>query len=148
MPAARGDELRRLIVETARSYKGVPFKHRGRNRRGVDCVGLGWCVASDIGMNPVDLEGYSRQADGNTLLRELQRRMHRKNPKLRALGDMICLRDYTTTYHVAIIGDHETAGLSMIHAWSPRRMVVEHGINESWREKIVACFEFPGVAEA
>jgi hypothetical protein len=41
---------RQVIVETARSYKGVPYQDQGRTREeGLDCVGELIVVAHDIG---------------------------------------------------------------------------------------------------
>ena len=31
---------RREIVDAARNWVGVPYRHQGRTRNGIDCVGL------------------------------------------------------------------------------------------------------------
>lgn len=36
------------IIDAARTYKDVPFKMAGRNRRGIDCVGIPLCLARDF----------------------------------------------------------------------------------------------------
>lgn len=98
-------------------------------------------------MSPEDHPGYARIADGNTLLRELERRLQKKKVRDMRPGDVISLRNYTTTYHVAIVTPH-AEGLGLIHAWSPQRKVVEHRMSKRWSELVVSCFEFPGVSEA
>lgn len=98
-------------------------------------------------MQPIDHEGYSRVADGNTLLRELNRRLHEKRFKQAKLGDVVALRDYTTTYHVGILVDHPQHEFGLIHAWSPRGKVTEHGLFSHYRERVVKCFAFPGCHE-
>jgi len=38
------------ILAAARRYVGVPYRHRGRDMRGLDCVGLAIAVARDLGL--------------------------------------------------------------------------------------------------
>lgn len=46
------------IIEAARSYLGVPFYHAGRDRNGLDCIGLIACVARDLGYSFKDDRNY------------------------------------------------------------------------------------------
>ena len=54
---------RRRIVECARSYLEVPYRHQGRSRRdGVDCSGLIALMCKDLGVPLIDHKGgYSSQ---------------------------------------------------------------------------------------
>lgn len=49
-------------VDQLRSWSGVRFRHQGRNRQGVDCVGLVIMAAAELGIaNGADrITGYSR----------------------------------------------------------------------------------------
>src|SRR5690242_9974129 len=49
------------LVTAARAYKGTPFLHRGRTRRGVDCVGLLVLAFRDCGYAPPDFTLYGRE---------------------------------------------------------------------------------------
>jgi hypothetical protein len=49
-------ELGGMVVRTARTYLGVPFKPYGRTREGLDCPGLLLCVASDLGWRSISRE--------------------------------------------------------------------------------------------
>jgi len=63
------------FVEAARSYLGVPFRHLGRNRNGLDCVGLVLCAAHDVGLlGGIDYTTYDRIPDGK-MLREIDSRV-------------------------------------------------------------------------
>ena len=59
------------IIQTALDYLDTPYHHQGRVKGvGVDCAGLVICVARDLGLSDYDLDGYSRHADGVSLLKE------------------------------------------------------------------------------
>lgn len=49
------------IVETAKSLVGVRFRHQGRDRNGVDCVGLLVLIGRELGYEDIkDLADYRR----------------------------------------------------------------------------------------
>lgn len=49
-------EYRELIVATARSWIGTPWKRFGRTRNGIDCGGLVICVAREVGALHFELD--------------------------------------------------------------------------------------------
>jgi len=50
------------VVEEARKYLFVPFRHRGRlPAYGLDCLGLGIVVADHFGVHYEDMPDYSNQ---------------------------------------------------------------------------------------
>jgi cell wall-associated NlpC family hydrolase len=55
------------LIEAARLYINTPFRHQGRNRRGLDCLGLLVCAARDIGMPIADNLQYGRAPDYKTM---------------------------------------------------------------------------------
>lgn len=57
-----------VIVAQARTYVGVPWRHMGRNRAGVDCVGLITCVAYDLGVTDYDTRTYPRTTSQEEML--------------------------------------------------------------------------------
>jgi cell wall-associated NlpC family hydrolase len=61
------------FVAAARSYVGVPWRHQGRSRLGIDCVGLLVCAARDCGLEVEDVTAYERVPDGRSLIRLLRR---------------------------------------------------------------------------
>lgn len=57
------------IANTALQWLGAPFKHQGRNRHGIDCIGVVVEVCRDLGLRAPDgsllvdhdVSGYSRE---------------------------------------------------------------------------------------
>lgn len=51
-------------------YLGIPFKHRGRDEKGIDCYGLVVLLFErELGIKLFDVEGYNRQwSDKNYFL--------------------------------------------------------------------------------
>jgi hypothetical protein len=43
--------------------------------------------------------------------------------------------------HVGIVSDYGD-GLGLIHAYAQSRKVVEHGLDEFWKKRLVACYRF------
>lgn len=129
---------RQDIVDTARQYLGVKWKHQGRNpESGLDCLGLIVQVAKDLGMNPHDPVDYTKAPDGKRLMAEL-------NTQLTLVinyqvGDILLMRMGTNPQHLAIVT--ETGGI--IHSYANIRKVVEHPLDDEWKRKIVAAFAVP-----
>jgi cell wall-associated NlpC family hydrolase len=56
------------IVAAARTYLGVPWRHQGRTRAGLDCAGLIVMVARDLALSDYDSTAYGRRAQGHAFL--------------------------------------------------------------------------------
>lgn len=123
------------IVDACRNYLGVPFRHQGRNRLGLDCGGLLVVAAKDCGIELDDIKGYQRQPDGKTLMATMERNLTRvyRAPEY---GDIVLMRLRKLPQHIAIITDK-----GMIHAHSEAGKVVEHRLDDFWRQSIVGVFE-------
>ncbi|MHA2066682.1 MAG: C40 family peptidase [Candidatus Thorarchaeota archaeon] len=133
------------IIQIARGWKGVRFRHQGRNRNGIDCAGLVVKVAEEIGMDTsMDRTDYVRRSTSVDFLKEFEKNFTWKNPKDVQPGDILVFRDNAYPYHTAIVGD-SLNGLTLIHAYANRKQVVEEMYSEEWIKKRVAAFEFPEV---
>lgn len=132
------------IVAAARSYLGVRWHHQGRNRAGLDCIGLVIAVAKDLGLSDYDINGYARIPDGKTLRATMCEQMDvlKREP---LPGDVLLFAFQRNPLHTAIVTD-APIGLGMIHAFANKRMVVEHRLDEVWRSRIVCAFGYRGVA--
>jgi NlpC/P60 family putative phage cell wall peptidase len=153
MPITRAD-----IVAHARAWIGTTFAHQGRIKSlGCDCVGLGLCVADEMGLidrtgvpfKRTDSANYSAQPLGTFVHEEIQRRMIEKPIVEMEDGDVLTIRvpgrddnlRVAPPCHMAICS---TVGelRYMIHAYQPNGKVVENILDEKWRRRIAGCFTF------
>lgn len=127
-----------FIVE-ARSWVGVPYIHQGRNRFGVDCIGLVIAVRHALGLPHYDVADYGRVPDGVRLRSECAKFM---TPVAEAQpGDVYLMRITKYPQHLAIATER-----GLLHAWGPAGKVVETTMPTSWRSRVVQCFSVDGVA--
>lgn len=140
------------LVETARTFMNVPFKHRGRTRRGLDCAGLVWCACAEAGVTHPDLKRYGREPHRDGMMRivieAVGEPVWQGHPgqvvprELLQVGDVLVMRFDKEPHHMGIIGTDRLRGLSLIHADGSHgvRRVVEHGLDEHWQKRICAVF--------
>lgn len=128
-----------LTVE-ARSWVGVPFRHQGRNRAGVDCVGFVAVIAIPAGLAPpsIDRQDYGRMPSSGEIELRLARHLVKVEEALE--GDVIVIR-----WRVAQQASHVAycAGDTLIQAYGRSERVVECGYREPWRRMTAAVYRFP-----
>jgi len=155
-----------LLVKHARSFIGVPFKHRGRDRRGLDCAGLVWCAYAEAGVVMPDLRRYGREPHKDGMMRVAREAL---GPALwegalgqvapRSLlrkGDVVVIRFDVEPHHMGILGEDLIHGLSLIHSNGMRGLlsadgrrfekvgrVMEHGLDDVHLKMICAVFRRP-----
>ena len=138
--------MRARIIAEARTYLGVPWRHQGRTRLGVDCVGLIVCVGKELQLLSYDHMGYKRlpRASGSPMLEQIVKAGGRKKPVQAARpGDTFIFRERAYPMHMGILSGDET----MIHAYARRKMVVEEPLDDFWRERLLSCYAFPGILD-
>lgn len=130
------------IAACARSWVGVPFRHQGRTRSGVDCAGLVVAVLAECRALPADfrdVKGYGRapQAALGELVEYLTIPAARPAP-----GVLVLIRWPGERFasHVAIC-----TGENLVHAYMRVRAVVEHGYRGPWLRDTAALRAVPGV---
>lgn len=131
--------MREKIIHAARSYIGVPWKHQGRSIHGLDCAGLVVRVAHDLELSAFDTSDYGRDPLGGRLQLILEQEAVRNDQY--QLGSILLMRFKDEPQHLAIVSDY-----GIIHAHAAVRKVVEHRLDDLWRSRIVAAYDFPGVA--
>lgn len=142
---------REAIIDSARKMLGVPFKHQGRDTRGIDCVGLMFHIAGDTGLiKNLDLPDYwfhmnysrlpeTHGPDANWLLRELSNTFPRTRVRDVKCGDMVYCRNERWVHLGVVTPDR------MIHAYAGNlRKVVEHDYDRKWKKATVAAFSWVG----
>lgn len=131
------------IVRVARSWVGVPYRHQGRSRAGVDCVGLLMVVARELGLSDYEFGTYRRLPDPRVLLGELAAQLERVAVADARAGDVWLMAWHADPQHLAIVADRGR----IIHAYSQPRAVVEHIADAQWRERVRGAYAFPGVTD-
>lgn len=148
------DDTRRAIVAEARTWLNTPYRHQGRRKgHGVDCLGLISGVARSLGLVAYDRADYAPQPDGALLKRECDRLLVQQNAadlnaySDQALGSVLLLwiAARNLPQHMAIVTDLP-GRLGIIHAHQMLGSVREHGLDSFWLKRIIAVYDFPGVA--
>jgi cell wall-associated NlpC family hydrolase len=129
---------RQTVVDTARSYLGVKYRHQGRSRFGIDCLGLLVLVARDLWLFDADSNDYGRVPDGRKLQRGLEE--HLDTSSGLKLGNILLMRFEKNPQHLAIVTDR-----GIIHSHSYAKKVVEHGLDDVWKDRIVREYTFRGL---
>lgn len=128
------------LITAARAYLGVPFRHRGRTQAGLDCAGLVWRAYADLGLVLPDVRIYGREPHRNGLQEAMVRALGEPVARHPQAGDVLLMRFDLEPHHIGIAGDYPHGGLSLIHAHGMAGGVVEHRLNKTWRDRIVAVF--------
>lgn len=133
------------IVAEARGWLGVPWKHQGRTRRGIDCAGLVILVGKALGVVDYDTTNYQRRTHSHDFLKHFRKNMKQKPITEAVPGDVILFRDKQFPCHSSIVAEIGGA-MTIIHAHALRRKVIEERMDQGqWLERRVACFEYIGV---
>lgn len=135
------------LVDKTREYLGVPFLHRGRTRKGLDCGGLIIRSLLDLGYTTIeDMKVYGRQPKDDSLRQFLIRNLGNPIP-LNSMqpGDVALIKFNRDPHHVALIGDYKVDknSFTLIHSFGLVGKVVEHRLNDEWLKKIVEIYRFP-----
>jgi len=138
-------DMRQEIVDAARKYADVPWVHQGRNKYGIDCVGLLVLVARDVGLKPLDVTTYSQFYNSSILIKAFIENGCKKITKTTAQsGDIMAINIGRCPMHVGILS--EKRGIKhIIHAFRPSRFVREEEIYPLMWKRFAFGFKFPGL---
>ncbi len=110
----------------ARQYVGVPWRHLGRSREGIDCIGLVLLAARDCGLAADDPAPYAREPSSQRLRQELARHLDEVPIAAARRGDVLVFNLGVYAGHIGVFAFHPAYFVpSVIHAYAPRRRVVE-----------------------
>lgn len=135
---------REQVVITARAYLGAPWLHQGRNRAGLDCVGLLVCVARDIGYPVEDVRGYSRESSGEAFQAALSVQLDKIDITEARAGDILAMRTSKSLWHCLFITEQRDGATWAIHAIA-NDQVAEHRLDAPWWRLIHSAFRLKGV---
>lgn len=134
------------VVDEARNWLDVRWRHQGRTRNGLDCLGFGNVVAHALGVCEIDSSAYGRTPGNDDRLRQALRAhcVERFGPP--EVGMLALMRfGSAPPRHVGFIADYMHGGLSLLHAYAAARKVTEHRLDAVWQARIVGLFDLPGV---
>jgi len=126
------------IVEEARTWLGVRFKHQGRTRNGVDCVGLVLKVHEQLFGDEKEITGYERRPNQRMVYDLMGKHLIRIRPEEAQPGDVVLMAFDTGATHLGIISEK-----TIIHAYLQARKVVEQPLGS---QRIVAYYRMKEVA--
>jgi hypothetical protein len=139
------------VVRVARSFCGIKdvreavrYRHQGRSREGVDCIGLPVCVRAELGLAPMDSFGYAKRSEGSEMLDYCRANMVSVDRSSLRPGDLL-VQMSGVIRHIAIVGDYPGGGLSIIHSHLPNKKVVECRLDDQFMKTVRGCFRFPEV---
>ena len=133
------------VVEAARRHLGVPWRHQGRSELGIDCVGLLVVVARELGLSEYDLQGYDRRPNPGSFLQHFEAWGALRIRIADALpGDTLVFNDGLYPCHAgwATLSCDQPG---VIHAYAPRRRVVEERLAPDLKRRQIAAFRLPGI---
>jgi cell wall-associated NlpC family hydrolase len=143
MPAEAVTQLD--VVIEARRWLGVPWRHQGRTRAGVDCAGLVVMVAHALGLSRYDFRGYGRRAHGQAFVEHFQASMDPLRVAEAQPGDVLVFADQAYPCHCGFLTE-KFEQPHLLHAHVTRRKVIEEPYIGEWPEKVKFAFRFRGVS--
>jgi L-cysteine desulfidase len=114
------------IVHAARTFVGVPWRHQGRSRMGIDCVGLLVAVAKIIGADHEDKLAYAHEPTNLEIVEHLRKySTHHKIEKGMNMSGLIGIFAQSIyPCHVGIF-TMKNGHVNIVHARADRKKVVE-----------------------
>ena len=138
-PTWTDEEVQQIILH-CRGWMNVKFRHQGRSRSGVDCIGLFSEVAKEIGRDITIPSNYTHHPDQKFLFSEMCRLFDKITKPQMAVGDLVLMRfmdDHLRVpcRHVAMV-----TNLGVLHSSAQFRKVTEHGLDQEWMDRIEHVF--------
>jgi cell wall-associated NlpC family hydrolase len=128
------------ITAAALSLVGTPFHPQGRAPGiGLDCLGVGICVAQLCGIPQKDRTDYPMRPNGE-LQGEMELRLNRVRGEARE-GDILLMAFDREPHHIAILISEGR----IVHAHMRARKTVVQTYTDHWRNCTRAVYRFKGV---
>lgn len=137
------------LVDSARKYLDVKFRHRGRSPRALDCAGLPWLAYKDLGVDLPDFRLYGPEPHNDGLITHITAALGDPvavapvcESDLQA-GDIAVIRFEVEPHHVCIITDYPMGGFAVLHADGHYGKVIEHRLSPDMVDRITHVFRRP-----
>lgn len=130
-----------LLADEARSWLGCPYVHQGRNRHGIDCVGLIVMSFGALGLGKPEADRRDYQPTGTGVELEYRIRRGGFTRKIGApeVGDVLgfSVGKSTRLQHLGIM----LPGGRFIHTNQSVGKVVENPLSGPWKRRMFAVWE-------
>ncbi|SRR5258708_3743074 len=138
------------FVDKAREYLGVLVVHAGRNKLGIDCVGLFVCTGRDLGMLDKDYTDvdYSPYVVPERLIESIEK-FGKKKAEFETfdLADIVVFTVGKWPHHIGLISKLDDNGdVYFIHTDLTAQKVVESRLDRSWSDRIHSLYSIKGLS--
>ena len=154
-PPRGGGGLNEAVLAAARGWLGTPYRHQASVKgAGADCLGLVRGVWREVaGEEPETPPPYradwAEVGGEETLLHAARRWLVEIRPEAVRPGDVLLFRMGLYGGHVGIASVHPAWGVpACLHAYAPRRQVVEQPMDAELRAALLGAFRLPALAAA
>lgn len=130
------------IVAAAQAWVGTPYRDLGRDRHGLDCVGLILAVYGGLGLINYHVPTYRTTPDGTFLSHFPLAGFMRISPAVRRSGDVLAFRLFDHACHCGVATPR-----GVVHAYSVHKGVFEQPLSSYLGRSLIAAFRAPGVEE-
>lgn len=123
-----------LFISEAKTWIDVPFKFKGKTKKGCDCAGLIYGIVSHINKTHVILKCFEEYGNNFSVVEMLIEKHVNKfqaqnTPKY---GNVIIFQMEATHFHFGILVKED----KFIHACMTKNRVICTELSRFWREKI------------
>ncbi len=144
--------LQQDIANIAIDWELVPFKHQGRVRAGIDCIGLivEICKSLELQSNDGsllaehDMQGYSREPAKGLLESYLQRLLVPVSGDW-YLGDVLLFTFEQWPQHCGVVTRCNDDWMIFTHASQPAGKVIASRMDARWKSQLVGHYRFSDV---
>lgn len=136
-------EIARTFLPSPERPNGTPWRHQGRSRDGMDCLGLArFCYAAYGILDKTNYSQDPRDGDLENGVVErfgppvaIGRKLNGVSDSVLRVNDLVVMAFPRVVRHVGIIGDHPD-GFSLIHTDAMVKRVTEHRLDIHWLRRI------------
>lgn len=132
------------IITEAKSWLGVRFKKGGRDRMGVDCVGLLVNIGRNCGLDIEDTVEYAFNPDPAKFQQLVYNQTDPVTFEGLTPGSIVILRQSVFPMHTGILSRDHHGRLTIINANLHKRQVVEQPYVD-WKNQVICLRKYKGI---